>query len=76
MRGEARGTEPQSCDLFLSAMHTPRHYRGGYQFVSLAALRVLSFPNERVLNEVEFVLDEIATCLTNSQLSDNGRLRE
>ena len=37
-------------------------------------LRVLRFPNERVLNEVEIVLGEIATCLTNSQLSDNERL--
>ena len=136
-------------------MHTPRHYRGGYQFAGLAALarnlrkeqtsaeellwallrnrqllgfkfrrqhqvgnyvadfycrnarlviecdgavhrtkeqwhhdqereaymisqglRVLRFPNERVLNEVEVVLDEIATCLTNSPLSDNGKVKE
>jgi very-short-patch-repair endonuclease len=71
-------------------MHTPRHYRGGYQFAGLAALAQklrkeqtsaeellwALLRNERVLNEVEFVLDEIATCLTNSQLSDKGRIGE
>jgi very-short-patch-repair endonuclease len=45
-------------------MKRQRQYRGGYQFAGLSSLaRVLRFPNERILNDPESVLEEIAEYL-------------